>query len=142
MASLHNLANNLLHPALHNGSQLLPDDASNYVPGSDVDEDNTIDINLPDINVVDTPVVGLKRGRASSDIWTWFTNDANSHHLKSATVLPFFLFWMNQSGRLQSSMLFINLQNMEHLLRWSLATSLFLWWLMCRLQYLHVADLR
>ena len=68
MASLHNLANNLLHPALHNGSQLLPDDASDYVPGSDVDEDNTIDINPPDMNVVDTPVVGLKRGCASSDI--------------------------------------------------------------------------
>ena len=85
MASLHNLANNLLHPALHNGSQLLPDDASNYVPGSDVDEDNTIVINLPHINVVDTPMVGLKRGCASSDIWTWLTNDTNSHHLKSAT---------------------------------------------------------
>ena len=85
MASLHNLANNLLHPALHNWSQLLPDDASDYVPMSDVDEDNTIDINLPDINVVDTPVVGLKCGCASSDIWTWITNNANSHHLKSAT---------------------------------------------------------
>jgi hypothetical protein len=51
MASLHNLANNLLHPALHSGSQLLPDDASDYVPGSDVDEDNIIDINPPVINV-------------------------------------------------------------------------------------------
>ena len=30
-------------------------------------------------------MVGLKRGCASSDIWTWFTNDTNSHHLKSAT---------------------------------------------------------
>ena len=27
----------------------------------------------------------LFRSCASSDIWTWFTNDTNSHHLKSAT---------------------------------------------------------
>ena len=85
MASFHNSANNLLHPAHHDGSQLLSDDTSDYVPGPDVDEENTIDINPPDINVVDTPVVGLKHGCASSDIWTWFTNNANSHHFKSAT---------------------------------------------------------
>jgi hypothetical protein len=85
MDSLHNLDNDLLHPTHHDGSQLLPDDNSNYVPGSDVDEDKIIVINPPDINVVDTPVVGLTRGRASSDIWTWFTNNANSHQIKSAT---------------------------------------------------------
>jgi hypothetical protein len=85
MASLHNSANNLLHPTHHDGSQLLLDDNSNYVPGSDVDDDNIIVINLPDINVVDAPVFGLKCGHTSSDIWTWFTNNANSHHLKSAT---------------------------------------------------------
>ena len=84
LASLHNSANDLLHPAQHDGSQLLADNTSDYVPGADVDEDKIIVINPPDINVVDTPVVGLKRGHASSDIWTWFTNDANSHHIKSA----------------------------------------------------------
>ena len=67
MASLHNLDNDLLHPTHHDGSQLLPDDNSKYVPGSDVDEDNIIVINLLDINVVDAPEVGLKCGHASSD---------------------------------------------------------------------------
>ena len=84
MASFHNSANNLLHPAHHDGSQLLSDDTSDYVPGPDVDEDNIIVINSTDISDIDTPVVGLKHGCASSDIRTWFTNNANSH-LKSAT---------------------------------------------------------
>ena len=75
LASLHNSANDLLHPAQHDGSQLLADNTSDYVPGADVDEDKIIVINPPDINVVDTPVVGLKHGHASSDIWTWFTNE-------------------------------------------------------------------
>ena len=59
MASLHSSANNLLHPTHHDGSQLLPDDDSDNVPGSDVDKDNIIVVNPPDINVVDAPVVGV-----------------------------------------------------------------------------------
>ncbi|KAJ1330272.1 hypothetical protein BSLG_009587 [Batrachochytrium salamandrivorans] len=53
--------------------------------GLSFDEDDIISVNPPDVNVVDAPVVRLKHGRPSSDIWVWFTNDTNSHHLKSTT---------------------------------------------------------
>ncbi|KAH6576100.1 hypothetical protein BASA62_001646 [Batrachochytrium salamandrivorans] len=39
------------------------------MPGSNFDEDDIISVDLPDVNVVDTPVVRLKHGRPSSDIW-------------------------------------------------------------------------
>jgi hypothetical protein len=55
------------------------------IESCDVDEENIIVINPPDTNVVDATVVGLRQGCASSDIWTWFTNNANSHLLKSST---------------------------------------------------------
>ncbi|KAH6582464.1 hypothetical protein BASA60_001911 [Batrachochytrium salamandrivorans] len=81
----NNLTADLPHPAHRDGSQLLPYDDFDYMPESNFDEDDIISVNLPDVNVVDAPVVRLKHGRPSSDIWTWFTNDTNSHHLKSAT---------------------------------------------------------
>ncbi|KAH6569203.1 hypothetical protein BASA60_008265 [Batrachochytrium salamandrivorans] len=85
MFLFHNLTADLPHPAHRDGSQLLPYDDFDYMPESNFDEDDIISVNLPDVNVVDAPVVRLKHGRPSSDIWTWFTNDTNSHHLKSAT---------------------------------------------------------
>ncbi|KAH6596166.1 hypothetical protein BASA50_005206 [Batrachochytrium salamandrivorans] len=91
MSSFHNSTAdlphpaNLPHPAHHDGSQLLPCDDFHHIPGSNFDEDDIISVNPPDVNVVDAPVVRLKHGRPSSDIWVWFTNDTNSHHLKSTT---------------------------------------------------------
>ncbi|KAH6586484.1 hypothetical protein BASA50_000439 [Batrachochytrium salamandrivorans] len=85
MSSFHNSTADLPHPAHHDGSQLLPCDDFHHMPGSNFDEDDIISVDPPDVNVVDTPVVRLKHGRPSSDIWVWFTNDTNSHHLKSAT---------------------------------------------------------
>ena len=71
MASLHSSANDLLYPAHHDGSQLLQDDDSNYVPGSDVDKDNITVVNLPSSNVIDAPVVWLKFDSVSSEVWAW-----------------------------------------------------------------------
>ncbi|KAJ1340196.1 hypothetical protein BSLG_005189 [Batrachochytrium salamandrivorans] len=85
MFLFHNSTADLPHPAHHDGSQLLPYDDFDYMPESNFDEDDIISVDPPDVNVVDAPVVRLKHGRPSSDIWTWFTNDTNSHHLKSAT---------------------------------------------------------
>ncbi|KAH9275445.1 hypothetical protein BASA83_002219 [Batrachochytrium salamandrivorans] len=85
MSFFHNSTADLPHSAHHDGSQLLPCDDFHHMPGSNFDEDDIISVDLPDVNVVDTPVVRLKHGRPSSDIWVWFTNDTNSHHLKSAT---------------------------------------------------------
>ncbi|KAH9268583.1 hypothetical protein BASA84_000188 [Batrachochytrium salamandrivorans] len=86
MSSFHNLTADLPHPAHHDGSQLLPYDDFDYMPGSNFDEDDIISVNPPDVNVVDAPVVRLKPGRPSSDIWTWFTSDTNSHHLNNCNM--------------------------------------------------------
>ncbi|KAH6601740.1 hypothetical protein BASA61_001824 [Batrachochytrium salamandrivorans] len=56
-------------PCHHDGSQLLPYDDFDYMPESNFDEDDIISVNPPDVNVVDAPVVRLKHGRPSSDIW-------------------------------------------------------------------------
>ncbi|KAH9275053.1 hypothetical protein BASA83_002767 [Batrachochytrium salamandrivorans] len=85
MFLFHNSTADLPHPAHHDGYQLLPYDDFDYMPESNFDKDDIISVDPPDVNVVDAPVVRLKHGRPSSDIWTWFTNDTNSHHLKSAT---------------------------------------------------------
>ncbi|KAJ1330430.1 hypothetical protein BSLG_009564 [Batrachochytrium salamandrivorans] len=77
MSSFHNSTAdlphpaNLPHPAHHDGSQLLPCDDFHHIPGSSFDEDDIISVNLPDVNVVDAPVVRLKHGRPSSDIWNF-----------------------------------------------------------------------
>ncbi|KAH6573046.1 hypothetical protein BASA60_006213 [Batrachochytrium salamandrivorans] len=86
MSSFHNLTADLPHPAHHDGSQLLPYDDFDHMPGSNFDEDDIISVNPPDVNVVDAPVVRLKPGRPSSDIWTWFTSDTNSHHLNNCNM--------------------------------------------------------
>ena len=58
MTSLHNLAIDLPYPAHCYGSQLLPDDNSNYVPGCYVEKDDIIVVNPTNVYVVDAPVVG------------------------------------------------------------------------------------
>ncbi|KAH9246865.1 hypothetical protein BASA81_015546 [Batrachochytrium salamandrivorans] len=69
MSFFHNSTADLPHSAHHDGSQLLPCDDFHHMPGSNFDEDDIISVDLPDVNVVDTPVVRLKHGRPSSDIW-------------------------------------------------------------------------